>query len=400
MIAILGAMCAIVLSVVGVLAVYQWWLAVAAMWPGRRPRRSPSPATRFLVLIPAHDEELGLRALLESLRGTRYPPELLRTVVIADRCQDATASVARDAGAECLERSEGVPGKGAAIAWAVAHVRASGAPFDAVLLVDADTVVHRDALLAFDRDLQEGREVQQGYNYLSNPWASPFTRLIAVTSILRNALFYGGKERLGLSSMLSGSGMCFSRRVIERLGWTAFSVGEDWEFSVALLLDGETIHFNADARVCAIESCGFRQASVQRLRWASGRHGVAGASTLKLLTAGLRERRFALWDAALTLVAPTYSVQATLALIALAASLPLSSHPRWSVLLPVAAAVVGLLTAYFALGVARTEAPGRTVTGVLLIPLFLPWRAAIEVLGLMGFGRKRWVRTARLSPSR
>jgi hypothetical protein len=59
--------------------------------------------------------------------------------------------------------------------------------------------------------------------------------------------------------MLSGCGMCFSRRIVEQFGWTAFSVGEDWEYSATLLLNGETIHFNADARVMARESRGFQQ---------------------------------------------------------------------------------------------------------------------------------------------
>ena len=141
---------------------------------------------------------------------------------------------------------------------------------------------------AYDCALRSGHEIQQGYNYLSNPWETPFTRIIAVTSVLRNGLFYGGKERLGLSSMLSGTGMCFSRRVLDRHRWTALSVGEDWEFSVLLLLNGETIHFNRQARTMARESKGFRQASSQRLRWASGRQAVAGSGAGRLVREGLR----------------------------------------------------------------------------------------------------------------
>jgi len=67
-----------------------------------------------------------------------------------------------------------------------------------------------------------------------------------------------------------------------------------------------------------------------------------------------------------------------------------------ALLLGWAAGVTGGLAAYFLLGVARTEAPLRALTGIALIPAFLPWRVAIEVLGLMGYGRKQWVRTSRL----
>jgi cellulose synthase/poly-beta-1,6-N-acetylglucosamine synthase-like glycosyltransferase len=388
------------LIVLGLLAVYQWVLAVAALIPSRQTKRPAAGQSRFIVLIPAHNEEDSLAATLKSFDALQYSRCHIRIIVIADRCDDRTKDVARRSGAEALERTAGPAGKGAAIAWAVEVLRKSGAYFDGLVIVDADTVVDPQLLNAFDRGLCAGHDVQQGYNYLSNPWDSPFTRIIAVTSVLRNGLFYSGKERLGLTSMLSGTGMCFSRYIIERYRWTALSVGEDWEFSVFLLLNGETIHFNKAARVFALESRGFRQASTQRLRWASGRQGVASASTAALFRSGVRQRRLELWDAALSMLAPTYSVQATLALLCLGASWYLSAEPGWGMLFRCATLVTGLLVAYFAAGVALTDAPIRALAGIVLIPIFLPWRTAIELLGVAGYGRKRWVRTARLSASR
>jgi len=252
-----------------------------------------------------------------------------------------------------------------------------------------------DLLTAFDQDLRAGHDVQQGYNYLSNPWDSPFTRIISVTSVLRNGLFYGGKERLRLPAMLTGTGMCFSRRLLERHGWTALSVGEDWEFSATLLLSGDQVHFNPAARVMASESRDFRQASSQRLRWASGRHAVAADGAVALFRAGVRLRRPDLWDAALTLIAPTYSVQATLAFLCLATSWLLSADPAWRMSFVWAAGVTALLAGYFLLGVALTESPAKALAGIVLIPVFLPWRMTIEILALLGYGRNKWVRTSR-----
>lgn len=393
---VLGLIGALTLLLLAWLAAYQWLFAFAALWPASDRRRPSGEPSRMLVLIPAHDEEDGLTATLDSLRQADYPPERLQVVVVADRCRDETAAVAVRSGAQCLERSDGQPGKGAAIAWAVEQLRRRGTHFDSLVVLDADTVVDGDALRAFDEALRSGQEVQQGYNYLSNPWQSPFTRIIAVTSVLRNELFYAGKERMGITSMLSGTGMCFSHRIIERLGWNAFSVGEDWEFSVALLLAGERIHFNRYARVRAAESQGFRQASRQRLRWASGRHGVAAASTGTLIGAGVQQRRPELWDAALTMFAPTYSSQGTLVIFSVALAAFLRDDAVWSVLLPFALAVAVLFCAYFATGLVLTDAPMRALGGILLIPAFLPWRVSIELLGAMGYGRSRWVRTSRV----
>jgi 1,2-diacylglycerol 3-beta-glucosyltransferase len=389
--------CAALLTTLSLLAVYQWLLALASMIPRqRRAQVSSFARSRFVVLVPAHNEESGIAATLRSLERTDYPRPSVRIVVVADCCDDGTAAVTRACGARCLERRSGPPGKGAAIAWALETLQHDGVEFDAIVIVDADTIAHPGLLAALDEGLHAGHDVQQGYNYLSNPWDTPFTRIISVTSVLRNGLFYGGKERLGLPAMLSGTGMCFSRRLLERHGWTALSVGEDWEFSATLLLNGDRVHFNRAARVMASESRGFAQASSQRLRWASGRHAVAGAVAAALFRAGVRGRRLDLCDAALTLVAPTYSVQATLACCCLATCWWLSADPAWYLWYAWAAGVTTLLAGYFLLGVALTESPAKALAGIVLIPAFLPWRMTIEILGLLGYGRKRWVRTSRV----
>src|SRR5581483_7154647 len=61
---------------------------------GSRPAQSP----RFLILIPAHDEELLIDACLDSLSALDYPPGSVDVVVVADNCTDATADRARRAG--------------------------------------------------------------------------------------------------------------------------------------------------------------------------------------------------------------------------------------------------------------------------------------------------------------
>jgi cellulose synthase/poly-beta-1,6-N-acetylglucosamine synthase-like glycosyltransferase len=392
----LQGLCVTTLILLSLIVVYQWALAILAI--GRRPARRAGPrrhSTKFHVLIPAHNEECGLSPTLQSLMGVRYPKDLVDVTVVADRCDDGTAVVARSHSVACLERRSGPPGKGATIAWAIDELRKNGTAFDALIVLDADTIADPALLEAFDEGFSSGHQVQQAYNYLSNPWETPFTRLIAVTSVLRNSLFYGGKTRIGLSGMLTGTGMCFSNATIAPYGWTALSVGEDWEFSASLLLQSMKIYFNQNARVLARESGTLKQASTQRLRWASGRYAVAAHTAWKLCAAGIHRRRPHLVDAALTLVIPTYSAQATLAALALVGTWFVSDP-----LLPWATLVIGSLSAYFLLGVILTDAPWKTLLGIALIPVFLPWRMAIEILGLLGYGRRRWVRTARLSPVR
>ncbi|MDI3461623.1 MAG: hypothetical protein OJF50_000444 [Nitrospira sp.] len=396
---IAGIVILLILIPLTLLVLYQWVLAgVAIANRSRSPFRTiENPTTKFLVLMPAHNEEVCLSSALGKLREARYPKELVHAVVIADRCTDQTVMIARSEQAECLERTEGRAGKGPAIAWALEQMRLRREVYDALVILDADTVIAPEMFKAFATALAAGYKVQQGFCYISNPWQSLFTRVIAVTSMMRNGLFYTGKTWTGLPAMLAGTGMCFSREIIDRYGWNSFSVGEDWEFSVELLLNGERIFFNPQARVYQLESVGLRQASRQRLRWAGGRHEVAGASAWSLVRQGVRRGSCYLVDAAVTLLAPNYSSQASLVVMTLIGSWVLLDQ-SWGLLFSWSAALLLSLGAYFVTGALLTDSPVRALYGVLMVPVFLPWRLAIEVLGLIGYGRSHWFRTDRVTP--
>lgn len=392
---LIGSFLLLILVPLTLLGLYQWFFALCSFFYNQPSRRAERPTTRFLIMIPAHNEELGIAGTLTSFQRLDYPPDRYKILVVADRCTDGTAVVARRMGVECLERFDGRPGKGSAIGWGIEEANKAGIEFDAVVIVDADTLVDRSLLSAFDVEFQAGHLVQQGYNYISNPWASPFTRIIAVTGVLRNGRYYAGKTVLGLPGMLTGTGMCLAAEVLNRRGWTAFSVGEDWEFSVELLLIGQHIYFNPAAKTFAKESQNLQQASHQRLRWASGRYAVMGSKIRKLVQEGIRRRSFPLIDSAVTLVAPNYSTQASLALLTVFGGLFTLGHPDWQYCFVWAAALLAGVGGYFILGVFSTEAPAKALAGLLLVPLFLPWRLGIEILGFFGYGRGHWGRMSR-----
>src|SRR5262249_52129133 len=150
----LPGLCVITLILLSLIVVYQWALAILAI--GRRPARAAiarRQSTKFHILIPAHNEEFGLSSTLQSLMRVRYPKELLDVTVVADRCDDDTAVVARSHGVACLERRSGQPGKGATIAWAINELRKGGTAFDALVILDADTIADSALLEAFDEGL-------------------------------------------------------------------------------------------------------------------------------------------------------------------------------------------------------------------------------------------------------
>src|SRR5690606_6586727 len=93
---------------------------LAGLWPSR-PRGATSVAANIAVIIPAHDEAAGISSTLAML-FEEVPPGT-RVLVVADNCSDATAALAREAGAEAVERHDSnARGKGYALAFGRDHL--------------------------------------------------------------------------------------------------------------------------------------------------------------------------------------------------------------------------------------------------------------------------------------
>jgi cellulose synthase/poly-beta-1,6-N-acetylglucosamine synthase-like glycosyltransferase len=81
-------------------AAYLGLLALLAWAP--KPIAPRARTSRFKVVVPAHDEELSIKATVESLLSLDWPKDLYDVVVVADNCGDRTAEIARQAGATVL----------------------------------------------------------------------------------------------------------------------------------------------------------------------------------------------------------------------------------------------------------------------------------------------------------
>lgn len=95
--------------------------------------RKPTNSGATAIVVPAHNEGVGLLPTLSDLR-----PQLAnndRLIVVADNCSDETASLARREGVEVIERTDPAHiGKGYALAEAIAYL--DRAPPDLVLFVE------------------------------------------------------------------------------------------------------------------------------------------------------------------------------------------------------------------------------------------------------------------------
>lgn len=355
---------------------------------------SPVARNRFVIIIPAHNEELFISRLLNSLKEQSYPQESFRIVVVADNCTDKTAAIASMNNAEVLERkSSKNKGKGYAIKYAIDNVLDDN--YDAIFIIDADSILHTDGLINLNKYISRNCKIIQCNNAVANPGDSWFSQLMDVSRTISNEIIEPAKEKLGLSSHLMGNGMCFHREIIDNYGWNAFTVGEDWEYYVKVINKGERIAFAQHVRVCHQESTSLKQATTQRMRWSSGRFAILWQYGLGLFFRGVMERNLLKFDASLPLILPNPSLAMNLTVLGfLASSILLFVYSNVALFFWYSCLILFQFI-LFVSGVLYTKNKMRSFLSIFIAPLFLGWKMIIDILSLFGVGRKKWVRTKR-----
>jgi 1,2-diacylglycerol 3-beta-glucosyltransferase len=272
-----------------------------------RHQRSPSaPAERmtFDVLVPAHNEQEEIGGTVESLLGIDYPRSHFRVVVVADNCTDATAPRAAAAGAQVLVRNDpDQRGKGYALAFAFDHSLTEGFA-DAVVVVDADTVVSANLLSAFAARFAAGAQVLQAEYGVRNPMSSWRTRLMTIALAAFHGVRSLARDRLGLSCGLRGNGMAFSSAILRQVPPSAFSIVEDLEYGLQLGRAGVRVQYAGEAKVFGQMVVSERASRSQRQRWESGRRTIVRQQGMPLLKEALRHRNVVLFDLLVDLVVP------------------------------------------------------------------------------------------------
>lgn len=371
--------------------------ALVADWRLRRRRpgnkTSSSGLPHIAILIPAHNEEAGIAAVVESTAALEYPQDRYATIVVADNCADDTASKARSAGADVYERSSTFErAKGYALRWLLEQLESEGRRFDAYFIVDADSRLSPNTLSAMAAALERGALVAQAQYRVLNSNDAWTAGIRAVAIALFNHLRPLGRTCFGWSAGLKGNGMCFSRVVFERFGWGSYSLAEDAEYHIQLIDAGISVTYVPEAIVSAEMPVTLGQARTQQARWERGRIELARAYAGKLITGFLRTGQSARLDVAMEIALPPLSlvVGAVLGCVVAAALL------RWEPGLWFALGLCVALVLHVVVGAALARLSARAYLSLLRAPLYIAWKCWVYIAALMGRGRGPWVRTQRV----
>src|SRR5262245_16511196 len=338
------------------------------------PKPSASAIT-FDVVVPAHNEESGIATTVRSLLSIDYPRELFRVVVVADNCTDATAQRASASGATVLIRNAPeARGKGHALAFAFDRsLREAFA--DAVVVVDADSVVSPNLLSAFALRIAAGAAALQADYGVRNTESSWRTRLMHVAFTAFHTVRSLARERIGVSSGLRGNGMAFSQALLRSVPHRAFSIVEDVEYGIALGLAGVRVQYVAEAHVFG-DMCGAETASrSQRRRWEDGRSALARQYAWPLMTTAFRRRDLMLFDLAADLLTPPLGQLLTMASLgAVACALALAFGGSLRIAPWLWGMVMAGIVAHVARAMVLSGAGVRGICDVAWAPLYILWK--------------------------
>jgi cellulose synthase/poly-beta-1,6-N-acetylglucosamine synthase-like glycosyltransferase len=228
----------------------------------------------FLIAVaPTRAAAGSIRGMAACLAAQDYPRDRYRVAVVIDRdgSEDPSAQIAREAGVEVYERpSTAIRTKGAGLNDLMQQLRHE--PFDAMLALDIDA---RLDPLFFKRTadhLRRGEDVIQCAPLSKNPGETVVARISDAAQALANMMQIG-RTALGLSSILSGTGMVFSRESLQKLQWqtsTGRHISDDGELNLRCLLNEIPVFYGADLILRNDLPTDTRAVRLQRRRWNAG----------------------------------------------------------------------------------------------------------------------------------
>ena len=372
-------------------SLYLLWLTLLS---GAQPAAlRSSRRLRFDVIVPAHNEAAVIADVVASLRKLDWPAEGFRILVVADNCTDATAELARAAGAEVLERHDlKLRGKGHALDFAFKASQAHGWAY-AVVVVDADSRVSPNLLEACAARIDNGAKAIQAHYDVLNAHDSWRTRLMAIALAAFHRLRSRARERMQVSCGIRGNGWCITHRLLHQVPYKAFSLTEDLEYGIELGLAGYRVHYVDEAQVAGMMVSEEHAARTQRRRWEDGRFQLIRSQTLPLLRAAAGAGGGVCLDLALDLlVLPLSYVAVNIAVLIVLASVALLWEPSMDVWLSLGFACGAILLMYVLRGWQLSGVGMRGLVDLVRAPFFVAWKLLVM---LRAHASTEWIRTKR-----
>lgn len=276
--------------------VYQLYISIFGFKKVTKDYQDHDPKLKYLVLVPAHNEEAVISGIISNLQSMDYPKELYDFYILADSCQDRTAAIAREMGANVLETFKESPdaptGKPIVLQKALNALAGYKDKYDLVIFFDADNRIDTNLFREVNSQLLDHPEADIVQCYLGCKNKKGLVALYYYMSYtITNRFFQYAKSRIGINSVIGGTGFAVRADYLARRGgWTAMSLTEDFELQVEATCEGKRILWNNNVRIYDEKPTSWRASLRQRIRWAQGHWFVCFKNTRRIIRA-FREKR-------------------------------------------------------------------------------------------------------------
>ena len=224
----------------------------------------------FLILYPAYKEDLVIINAVENFLLQDYPSTNYTVVVISDHMLPVTNDYLRHMPITLLEPVFEKSSKAKAMQYAIEMVESGkfkmeGGKFDQVVVLDADNVVRPDFLTQLNV-LCTVYDAIQCHRCAKNA-DNDVAVLDGASEEINNTIFRKAHNRLGLSSALIGSGMCFKYELFKNNVFQLSTAGEDREMEALLLHQEVFIKYAPEIHVFDEKVSNQDNFQRQRMRW-------------------------------------------------------------------------------------------------------------------------------------
>lgn len=217
----------------------------------------------FLVLYPAYKEDRVIVTSVHKFLAQYYPYNGFHVAVISDHMQPETNDQLRQFPITLLTPIFEKSSKAKAMQYAMDQIKDE---FDYVVILDADNVVNSDFLEKLNEVCAKGYKAIQCHRCAKNS-NNDIAVLDGVSEEINNTIFRKAHNRIGLSSALIGSGMCFDFKWFKENVYKLSTAGEDRELEALLLMQGIYIHYEESIPVFDEKVSNKDNFQKQRLRW-------------------------------------------------------------------------------------------------------------------------------------
>lgn len=217
---------------------------------------------KFLILYPAYKEDRVIINAVENFLLQDYPTTHYTVAVISDHMRPETNDYLRQLPITLLEPVFEKSSKAKAMQYAINEVQGD---FDQVVVLDADNVV-RPEFLSQLNVLCAVYDAIQCHRCAKNA-NNDVAVLDGASEEINNTIFRKAHNRLGMSSALIGSGMCFNYNLFKKNVFQLSTAGEDREMEALLLHQEVFIKYAPDIHVFDEKVSNQDNFQRQRMRW-------------------------------------------------------------------------------------------------------------------------------------